>query len=121
MGGGITSRVTPSLGSLSEQVQGLGAVGDGSQAAMLGDMFVDGIPTFYFQVIVGLYIVQIIYILTILANGIENGADKLNERYLIGANLVRGTLLYAFISAVVITIFNMIASKIMIATVSAGA
>ena len=118
---GITSMVTTILGSLSEQVQSLGATGDGSQAAMLGDMFVDGIPTFYFQVIVGLYIVQIIYILTILANGIENGADKLNERYLIGANLVRGTLLYAFISAVVITIFNMIASKIMIATVSAGA
>lgn len=118
---GITAMVTTILGRLSEQVRSLGTVTAGSQAAMIGDMFVDGIPTYYFQIIVGFYVVEIVYILTILANGIENGSDKLNERYLIGANLVRATILYSIISFIVIVIFNVIASQIMVITPSAGA
>lgn len=118
---GITAMVTTILGRLSEQVQSLGTVAAGSQAAMIGDMFVDGIPTYYFQIIVGFYVVEIVYILTILANGIENGSDKLNERYLIGANLVRATILYSIISFIVMVIFNVIASQIMVITPAAGA
>ena len=116
---GITSMVTTILGRLTEQVQSLGSATAGSQAAMIGDMFVDGIPTYYFQIVVGFYVVQIVYILTILSNGIENGADKLNERYLIGTNLIRATILYSVIAAIVIVVFNVIASQIMMSTVSA--
>jgi hypothetical protein len=62
---------------------------------------------------VGLYVVQITYILTILANGIENGSDKLNERYLLGQNMVRATILYTIVSATIMLIFNLIANRIM--------
>ena len=76
-------------------------------------MFGDGIPTFYFQIVVGIYVVQIVYILTILSNGIENGADKLSERYFLGQNLVRSTIMYCGVAAVIMILFNIIASQIL--------
>ena len=56
---------------------------------------------------------QIIFILTVIANGIENGSDKLNERFQLGNNLIRSTILYVFISAAVILLFNIIAGRIL--------
>ena len=52
---------------------------------------------------------QIIYILTVLVNGIENGADNLNESFLLGKNLIKGAILYSIISLVVMVTFNVIA------------
>ncbi len=112
---GITSMISTILTKLSAQLNVL-AAGQQAQTGALGSMvsiFGIGIPTFYFQIVVGVYIVQIAYILTILANGIENGADKLGERYLLGKNLINSTLLYCFISAMVIILFNYFAGTIM--------
>ena len=61
----------------------------------------------------GIYVVQIVYILTILSNGIENGSDKLNEQYQLGKNLINSTVLYCLISFFVMVLFNFIASQIM--------
>ena len=111
---GITSMVSNILGKLGSQLGELTEGGGTPTGAGLGGMeFGQGIPTFHFQIIVGIYVVQITYILTILANGIENGADKLNERYEIGKNLIRSTFLYCLISAVVMVMFNIITSTIL--------
>ena len=75
-------------------------------------MFGDGIPTFHFQIIVGLYVVQIVFLLTILVNNIENGEDKLNEGYLIGTNLIKSTFLYVIVSLIIMIIFNMVAGMV---------
>ncbi len=112
---GITSMITTVLIQLSEQlaevtqnnVQGVGASLD------IANIFGIGIPTYYFQIVVGIYVVQIIYILTILSNGIENGSDKLNERYTLGSNLVSSTILYSIIAIVVIFLFNFIAVSVL--------
>jgi len=112
---GITSMVTTILGKLGTQMQSMQAesgAGIGGAGGMAG-MFGDGMPTYYFQIIVGIYVVEIIYILTILANGIENGSDKLNEQYLIGQNMIKSTLLYVFIAFVVTLLFNFVAGTIM--------
>ena len=77
-----------------------------------------GVPTYYFQIIVGLYVVQIVFILTILVNNILNGSDKLNERFLKGKNLVKSTLLYCFLALVLMIIFNFIASVILCKSVT---
>ncbi|MEK6899558.1 MAG: hypothetical protein AABX05_00380, partial [Nanoarchaeota archaeon] len=61
----------------------------------------------------GIYVIQIGYILTVLTNGIENGADKLGERYSLGKNLINSTLLYCLISAIVMLLFNFFAGTIM--------
>jgi len=76
-------------------------------------MFGDGIPTYFFQIVVGIYVVEIIYILTVLANGIENGSDSLNEQYLIGQNMIKSTLLYIFIAFVVTILFNFVATVVL--------
>lgn len=109
---GITSMVTSILGKLGNLFPKEG----GGEAAGLGGvatMFGDGIPTYYFQIVVGIYVVQVIYILTILTNSIENGSDKLGERYNLGSNLTKSTLLYTIISFIVIIIFNILAAAVL--------
>ena len=114
---GITSMVTNILGKLGSQLGQLVQSGEASSSQInLVSMFGDGIPTYYFQIIVGLYVVQIAYILTVISNGIENGSDKLAERYTLGKNLTRSVILYAIISLFVMLLFNMIAGEIMKAT-----
>jgi hypothetical protein len=113
---GITSMITNIISNLGTQMRSIGAEA-GAQTANLAQFFGDGLPTFYFQLVVGIYVVQLIYILTILSNGIENGEDKLNERYLLGSNLIRSTLLYCFVALFVMILFNFIASAIMGVTV----
>lgn len=113
---GITSMVTTILGKLGGQLQRLqadtAAASQAGAAAGLTQLFGDGMPTFYFQIIVGFYVVQIIYILTILVNGIENGVDPLAEEYELGQNMTNSTLMYCIISIAVMLLFNMIAGNI---------
>lgn len=109
---GITSMITYILSTLANNIQKLGTSGVSAQIAQISSMFGDGLPTYQFQLVVGVYIFEIIYILTILANGIENGEDKLQEKYLLGQNLIRSTFLYVMLAFIVMLIFNLIASKI---------
>jgi len=113
---GITSMVTSIIGKLSRYMSQI--VTEGTETGMPAfiGLFNEGIAAYYFQIIVGIYIVEIVYILTILVNGIENGSDKLNERYLLGKNLVKSVLLYSFISFVILIVFSYIAGKIMVFT-----
>jgi len=108
---GITSMITNILGKLGPIIQAR-ATDDPGSAAALPQLFGDGIPTYFFQIVVGLYVVQIVYIMTVLSNGIENGSDKLNEDYLLGKNMIRSGLLYCFVSLTIMIIFNMIADLV---------
>lgn len=109
---GITSMISNILGKLGpmlQQQQMAGSTAAIGEPALPPDLFGLGIPSYHFQAIVGIYVVQITYILTILENGIENGADNLNEKYLIGKNLVYSTLLYVGIALLITIIFNTVA------------
>ncbi len=116
---GITSMVSNILGKLSTTLPRIteGGAAPGAQTGLL-DMFSQGIPTYHFQIIVGIYVVQITYVLTIMANGIENGSDKLNERHELGKNLINSTILYCLISGAVILLFNIIAGEILLSTLA---
>jgi hypothetical protein len=113
---GITSMITSILGKLTGQIGKLsgegGGMAGGAQLGPILAMFGDGIPTYFFQLVVGLYVVEIIVILSIMSNGIQNGADKLGERSAIGKNTMRSTLLYCGIAMTVMIIFNSIANAI---------
>jgi hypothetical protein len=116
---GITSMVTFIIGRLTDKMSAMEAsaeLGGGLGAA--SGIFSEGIPTYFFQIMVGVYVIQIIYILTTLSNGIENGSDKLGERFALGKNIIKGTLLYSFVAVVVMLIFNIIASSILGATIT---
>ena len=112
---GITSIVTSILGSLGDKMESIsssaGVAGEQGVQSLSG-FFGNGIPVYYFQIIVGVYVVQIIYILSFMVNGIENGSDKLNEQYTVGSNMMRAGILYSAIALIVMLIFNIIAAKI---------
>ncbi len=109
---GITSMITFILGELQEKSSSIAAGVEGAeQVGNLLDLGV-GVPTFYFQAVVGVYVVQIVFILTIMANTIENGEDELAEKDNLAKNLIRSTLLYAAISFVVLLVFQLVAGQI---------
>jgi len=111
---GITSMISNILGKLGPMLSQQGSASNlGAAGAMPTDLFGLGIPTYYFQAIVGIYVVQITFILTVLANGIENGADSLNEKYLIGKNLIRSTILYTSIALIIMILFNTVATYVL--------
>lgn len=116
---GITSMVTFIIGRLTTKMQSM-AAGEELATGVGGipTLFSEGIPTYFFQIMVGIYVIQITYILTILSNGIQNGSDKLGERFQMGNNLIRSTLLYCIVAAAVILIFNLIAATILESTIT---
>jgi hypothetical protein len=109
---GIGSMIVSVISMLGDLISKAGQVQAqqeiGTNLVALTDMFnkLDTIPSYFFQIIVGIYVVQIVYILTVMANGIEFGADKLNEQHNLGRNLIRSTLLYTIVSLIVILLFN---------------
>ena len=109
---GITSMVSGILGKLGQQLKEITSQGPASQAGLIS-LFGDGIATYYFQIIIGVYVIQITYILTTMVNGIENGSDNLNEKFMLGTNLIRTSIMYCAISAIVMIMFNVIASNIL--------
>ncbi len=86
-----------------------------SQLEVLGTFLnpSDAIPTFYFQIIVGLFVVQVIYILTVLSNGIEYGADKLKEQDSLGKHMLRSVTLYVVVAFLTILLFNLLAASLL--------
>ncbi len=111
---GISSMITKIMILLSDKLEAMGKMSPDSNYGAVLSILGGGnaIPTYHFQAIVGLYVVQIVFILTVLVNGIENGNDKLNERYLLGKNLTSATLTYVLITLAVIIVFTIISGSI---------
>ena len=117
---GISSMISTILTKLSAQLNCFAqSSADAGGFGNMLDIFGIGMPTYYFQIVVGIYIIQIVYILTVLTSGIENGADKLGERFELGTNLTKSTLLYVFLAGTVIILFNFFANSIMTASLTA--
>lgn len=108
---GITSMITTILGQLQEQFSTL-AESDGGGAGLV-EILGLGLPTYHFQAIVGLYVIQITWILAYLVNGIENGEDDLNQEYEQGKGLNMAIILYCGLAFVVMLVFNLIAATIL--------
>ncbi len=68
------------------------------------------IPPYFLQIIVGLYLIEIIFILSQTLVTIENGVDKLAERYEIARNLRFAILLYTFTALISIIALTLLAS-----------
>jgi len=111
---GIGSMITAIIGNLSSS---LGEATSGADTSILaGASNITNIfpleklmSPYFLQIIVGIYVVEMVIILTIQANAIENGVDKLNQEYTLGKNLFKGTMLYILIGAITIFAFNMLA------------
>jgi len=67
------------------------------------------IPPYYLQIAVGIYIVEIVFILTNALVGIDAGVDKLKEKSEIASNLKIGVLLYFITALVAILLLSLLA------------
>jgi hypothetical protein len=115
---GISTMIVTILGRLSSQLtetsqSNVQDTGFSGLSALTGLFEIKNIiPSYYLQLIVGLYVVEIGIILTILSNGIENGADSLNEKYYLGKNLYKSGIIYAVVAFLVTIIFTLLAVNI---------
>ena len=67
------------------------------------------IPPYFIQASVGIYIVQIIFILTSALVIVESGKDVLKEKYELSLNLKRGIYLYLITAIISITALTLLA------------
>ena len=101
---GLASMITTILSRLP--LDDLGSAGSGlSSFESLSGIFdfVTMVPPYYLQIIVGVYLIQIIFILTRTLVAVDSGEDKLERTNKTGINLQKGVLLY-FITALFSTL-----------------
>ncbi|MBU0893861.1 MAG: hypothetical protein KKF48_04020 [Nanoarchaeota archaeon] len=96
---GLAAMITSILGRLD-----LNALsGDSTGLSGFGDFlkvfdFASMIPPYYLQIVIGIYLIQVVFILTSTLVTVDSGEDKLEKTNKVGRNLRKGILLY-FITA----------------------
>ena len=98
---------------LNSQSGGADSVVPGNLAAIAGIFSISNIiPSYYMQLIIGLYLVEIVIILTLLSTRIEHGLDSLQEQYNMSSNLFSSSILYFVLAVIVTVIFTFLVSSI---------
>jgi hypothetical protein len=109
---GLTSMILIILSTLGEKIAattsaaGAGGEFGGGAAGLSAFGFFElsnSIPLPVFQLIVGIYLIEIVIISTLLASKIENGDDKIQELDSIGKDLIIAIVIY-FVIALGVTI-----------------
>jgi Flp pilus assembly protein TadB len=109
---GLAVMITSILGKLDlANISGVGA-GIGNLQSLMGifDM-AKMIPPYHLQIIIGLYLIEVTFILTRTLVTVDSGEDKLQQTSETGKNLKRGVTLY-FITALLTTLALFILSTI---------
>ncbi|MFA5406481.1 MAG: hypothetical protein WC307_03950 [Candidatus Nanoarchaeia archaeon] len=123
---GLTAMILIILDTLGSQVGSLvtgeaGGVGFGAGTWVLGIFQVsDAIPLWIFQPVVGIYVVEVIILLSIIDSQIELGGDKLFTFKLLGSMVPIGMIIYVIATFAVTTIFTGIARVAVTAGVAFG-
>jgi hypothetical protein len=88
-----------SLGQASAETSiGIGSIGGLTSMFDLTKM----IPPYWLQIVVGIYLVEIIYILTITLVTVESGSDPLGEKAELAKNMKTGMLMYIAASLIAV-------------------
>jgi len=114
---GLASMIIGILGRLKEMVRlgggeteiaGLGTIGGITNLFDITKM----VPPYFMQIAIGIYIIEIIFILTSALVVIDSGEDKLKRTYQLGKNLIKGCFLYlitAFFSIIALSLLSGVA------------
>ncbi len=114
---GLTAMITTILNKLqifveqgkgTQEIAGLDSIGNIAKIFDVTTM----IPPFYLQIIIGIYLIEIIFILTAALVTVDSGKDTLKEKYDLARNLRTGIFLYlitAFISILALSLLASIA------------
>jgi hypothetical protein len=94
---GLTVMITAILGKLemSDIIEG-----GSDQFGVLLETFklTNMAPPYFLQIIIGIYLIQIIFILTATLVGVDAGEDRLEKTYRTGQNLMKGMMLYLIVA-----------------------
>ena len=71
------------------------------------------IPPYFLQLAIGIYIVQIIFILTRALVVIDSGEDKLEKTNQTGKNLIKGVMLYLITAFIATTSLFFLSSVVL--------
>ncbi len=113
---GLASMITGILGQLENMIGGLsegggGLIGMESFGSLLTLFELENmIPPYYLQIAIGIYITQIIFILTATLVTIDSGEDKLRQTYVIAKNLILGSVLYLITALIAILSLSLLAN-----------
>jgi hypothetical protein len=110
---GLSGMITLILSALKVMTDDLGGTGAAAFGGFdLGGLFpiTDMIPTYWLQVVVGIYLVEVVFILTSTLITIKSGHDELEETAEIGRNLRKSIMLYFIIAFIAISALALIGS-----------
>ena len=112
---GLAAMITVVLGNLSlAELGGTELIGGFSMGVILDIISkANTIPPYYLQIAIGIYLVQVIFILTSTLVAIDSGEDKLEKTNKTGKNLKTGMLLY-FITAFLATMTLFILANVVL-------
>lgn len=106
----IVSLVTMIMGTLSKATQELASeAGNQGLTNFLGE----SIPTYLFQVSVGVYIVSLIAMLVYVTTNLENGEDPINTKYQIGKQIMSGFTKYGILVLIGIIGFGYVGGSVL--------
>ncbi len=72
----------------------------------------DVIPPTIMVLIVGIYLIEIVMIITLFSNGIENGFDEINRDYNMGKNIIISVIIFVVLSSLMLLFFQPIITKV---------
>jgi hypothetical protein len=115
---GLTGMITMILTKLQVMMASLGTEGSSEALGGFGSLIGEGgllnlssmIPPYFLQISIGLYIVEIIFILSATLVTVESGVDKLRVANETGKNIRRGIMLYLVVALLATIALSLLAS-----------
>ncbi len=122
---GLAVMITTIIGGLGKFTSQIGSGADGSMSGMGGlgslmGMFEisEMIPPYWLQIIVGLYLIEIVFILTSTLVVIKSGKDDLEKTHETALNLQKAILFYFIVALVSIIALSLLGSIVLQGVVS---
>jgi len=113
----LLQMISNMLKSISQLFNISGGVGSADRMGeILGLIQIEKvIPATVFQLVVGIYMIEVVIILAYFLNGVKNGFDKTTKNLIIGKMLVSGLILYS-----IVLIVGVIISSSMLGTIGSS-
>ncbi len=114
---GIVVGLSAMITAILNKLESLKSIGEGQEVAGLGSFgnilqlfdVTTMIPPYFLQIAIGIYIVEITFILTAALVTVDAGKDTLREKYDLARNLKRGLLLYLITALIAILALSILA------------
>ena len=111
---GLSAMITGILSQLTDLLNantGEGVAGLGNMTQIIELFKIQNlIPPYFLQISIGVYIVEVIFILTSTLVTIDSGEDKLKQTYEVGRNLIIGGTLYLIVALLSVLVLAGLAS-----------